>query len=122
MSLNMDCQFCFKNVSRDTEIHLKHLKSHHPFEMSYKCIFPNCLRKFQRFFALKKHIKECSYRIYESEPVCNEIIENNPSLSTREIIFKDTLSENSSLSDANSSNKIDILESDDIRNCVLNLS
>lgn len=116
--VKINCQFCLKQIFGDTQIHLKHLKSYHLFEMSYNCIFSNCYRKFYKFFALEKHLIQCLFRINQTKSVSNKIIQNDM---TEDVYYGGECSQNFSFNNDNFSKEKDILESDDIRNHALKL-
>lgn len=116
--VKISCQFCLKQISGDTQIQLKHLKSYHSFGISYNCIFSNCYRKFYKFFTLEKHVIECSFRINQTKSVFNEIIQNDTRM-IEDIYFEGESTHNFSFDNDNSSEEKDVLESNDIRNYVL---
>lgn len=68
-SIKINCQFHLKQISGNTQIHLKHLKSYHLFEISYNCIFSNCYKKFYKFCTLEKHLIKCSFRVNQKFPI-----------------------------------------------------
>ncbi|XP_070527740.1 uncharacterized protein [Cardiocondyla obscurior] len=109
------CQFCLKKISEDTQIYLSHLKSHHPFEMSYNCIFSNCYRKFHKFFTLEKHILQCIFRNNEEQSVSNKIIHDTQFIEDIQCTKKYT----QNVSVNNISLNKDFSKLDSIQNCIL---
>jgi len=83
----MNCRICLKKISGDTGACIKHLKSYHPFEMTYKCIYSKCYRIFPFFFSLQKHLDKCSFQIHQLQNSNNEKSQDDSSLQTS-VIFK----------------------------------
>lgn len=85
----MDCQFCSKKIFGDTQLYLQHIKSNHPFEMTYKCLNEKCYRKFSSFVSLKKHLRTCLFQILKVQEQSDSKSRNASSLQTS-VIFSST--------------------------------
>lgn len=114
----MNCRICLKKIFGDTRAHMKHLKSYHPFEMTYKCIYPKCYRIFSSFFSLQKHLGKCLFHIHQLQDTTDRKSQNDSSLQTS-VIF-----EMKNIPESNSCNTNDFVSeesiaSNNIENCVL---
>lgn len=114
----MNCGICSKKISGDISLHLKHVKQNHPFEMTYKCIYYKCYRKFPSFSSLQKHSYSCSFQKHQvQDPIT---LQDDSSLQTC-VIFKN--SENIPDSNLYNSRSNSLVERDigcnNIQNCIL---
>lgn len=113
----MNCQFC-STISVDISSHFKHLKRNHPFQMTYKCIYQKCYRKFSTLPSLQKHSLTCSFRMHQlQKPIQSQddlLLQTTVVFQNSENIAKSNLCDNNNICPV----EIDI-EPNNIENCIL---